>query len=94
VEALMERRPSIERPLWVKVALWGVPNRAVAWALFWLCVAVAPVFFVISFWNPFLVFFWFGTWDPIFFFLGVYFVLVALWYWLAIRWVDQHGGWS
>ena len=89
----MERRPSIERPLWVKVALWRT-NRALAWALFWLCVGVAPVFFVVSFWNPFLRFFWFGSWDLVFFLLGVYFVLAALWYWLAIRWVDQHGGWS
>jgi len=77
----MERRPSIERPLWVKLGLWAVPNRAFAWAFFWLSITLALVFFV------------FGYWGPFFFFLGVLFVLVALWYWLAIRWIDQHGGW-
>ncbi len=70
-----------QRPLWVKLGLWGLPTRASAWAFFWLswgitvgCVA-------------------YGFWDRRFFFGGLL-VLAALWYFLAIKWVDQHGSWS
>jgi signal peptidase I len=34
----------------------------------------------------------YGFWDPRFF-LGTLLLLAALYYWLAIRWVDRHGGW-
>jgi len=75
-----EIRPAAERPWWVKVGLWGVPNRAAAWAFFWLSIALAVGCIVYGFWAP-----------P--FFAGDLFFLAALWYWLSIRWVDRHGGW-
>jgi len=68
------------RPAWVKFGLWGLPNRGAAWACFWLSVALSLVGA-------------YGFVDRRFFGFGAL-VFAALWYWLAIRWVDEHGGWS
>jgi hypothetical protein len=35
----------------------------------------------------------YGFWFPRFF-IGLLFIPAGLMYWLAIRWVDQHGQWS
>lgn len=77
----MEReKPTKKRPLWVKIGLWGVPGRAGAWAFVWfsIIVAVACVFY--------------GFQDKRFFYGGLI-VFAALWYYLAIRWVDRHEQW-
>jgi hypothetical protein len=71
----------IERPLWVAVGLWGGPGRLSAWGFFWLSLALAVGSFV------------YGLFDSRFLVGGVFF-LSALWYWLAIRWVDRHDSWS
>jgi hypothetical protein len=70
-----------ERPLWVRIGLWGLPNRAWAWAFVGLSVAIAAGSVAYGFID--------GR-----FFIGGLVVLAALWYYLAIRWVDRHGGWS
>ena len=77
----MEReQPKRERPLWVKIGLWGLPTRGPALALCWLCVVLAVASAVYGFWDARV-------------FAGVLLGLAALGYWLAVRWVDQHGGW-
>lgn len=77
----MEEFAAGERPLWVKVGLWGLPSRVSAWAFFWLAIALAIAAAVYGFWD-------------IRFIGGVGLVFAALWYWLAIRWVDKHDKWS
>jgi hypothetical protein len=61
--------------------LWGLPNRLAACAFFWLSLALAGACVAYGFVNPLA-------------FLGGLMVFAALWYYLSIRWVDQHSGWS
>jgi hypothetical protein len=68
------------RPFWVNVGLWGLSSRASAWLCFWLSMAIAAGSIAYGFLNPR-------------FFVGGTMVLAALWYYLAIRWVDQYGRW-
>ncbi len=70
-----------KRPLWVKVGLWGIPNRASAWGFFWFCL-IATVACVA-----------YGFVDPRFF-VGGLLVFAGAWYFASIRWVDRHGHWS
>lgn len=74
----------VDRGTWppmVRIALFGVPNRTAAWICIWLSIALAVGSVAYGFINPI------G-------FLGVAFVLAALWYFLALRWVDQNSKWS
>jgi hypothetical protein len=71
----------IRRPLWVRIGLWGLPTRRWAWAFVWLSFAIAIG----------CVTYGFVDWR---FALGGLMTLAALGYYLAIRWVDHHGGWS
>jgi hypothetical protein len=69
-------------PWWVHVGLWGVATRRSAQAF----VAIALGFAGISmiggvFVHPRL-------------FIGAVFLLAALWYWAALRWVDTHDHWQ
>ena len=65
------------------MGLWGIPDRAIAWAFFWFSLFLAVVPTVRAYF----------TGDTQHFLCGL-FGLAALWYWLCIRWVDEHGGWS
>jgi hypothetical protein len=76
-----DKQPKIERPLWVKMGVWGLPNRASVWAFFWLSLILAGVCLVYSFWNIRAL----G---------GGLFLLAALWYYLTIRWIDRHDHWA
>jgi len=73
------RRP--ERPFWVQVALWGLPNRTSVWACFWLAVilTIASMLYALH---------------DVRFFAGALFIFAALWYYLAIHWIDQHDRWA
>ncbi|HEV3262572.1 MAG TPA: hypothetical protein VG013_37315 [Gemmataceae bacterium] len=73
-------KQDIRRPLWVRLGLWGLPERATAWGFVWLCIALAAGSAIYGFWDAR-------------FFAGCLLVLAALWYWLAIRWMDQHDRW-
>ena len=73
---------TVERPPWVKVGLWGLGSRASAWVFFWLSLAIAAACVVYGFTND---------WRFLF---GGLMVFAALWYYLAIRWVDEHGTWQ
>ncbi len=68
-------------PWWVSLGLWGLPGRGWAWGFFWFSMLLAAgsvVAGVLVFWPAFF---------------GVVFVFAALWYYAAIRWVDQNGEW-
>ena len=75
--------PKKRYPWWVKLSLWGLPNRAAVWAFVWLSVALAVLCVGYAVAAP--------DWR---FFGGVGFLLSALMYWLSVRWVDRHGSWT
>jgi hypothetical protein len=69
-----------EWPLWVSIALWGLSTRASAWLFFWLSILIAAGSLAYSLIDARFT-------------LGGLLVLAALWYYLAIRWVDRHSSW-
>jgi len=75
---------SSDRSKWppmVRLGLWRVPSRRAALSYFWPCFAVGIASAAFGFVVP-----WFWS--------GGAFLFAALWYYLAIRWVDRHGTWS
>lgn len=78
---MKENTTGVTRPLWVRVGLWGLPRRSAAWAFFWLSMALGIGGIIYGFSDRR-------------FFAGALLFVAAGWYYLAIRWVDQHGGWS
>jgi hypothetical protein len=74
------RTPGATRPAWVSIGLWGLPNRKWAIAFMWLSLALAGTGIVLSLWIPRAA-------------VSVVFLFSAWWYWAAIRWVDDNGGW-
>ena len=75
---------SVDRSKWpmlVRLGLWGLPNRASAWAFSWVSLAIAAGCVGYGFVNGL------G-------FIGGLLVFAALWYYLSIRWVDEHSSWS
>jgi hypothetical protein len=81
-------KPFLERPIWVRVGLWGLTTRGAAMAFFWLSVVLA--------FAPLLLLIWV---EPVIVAIVMLFsvpgmLAAALWYWLAIRWVDRHDGWA
>jgi hypothetical protein len=67
-------------PLWVSVGLWGLPGRGWAWGFFWFSLLAAVGCTAYGF----------ISWP---FFAGSGFALAAVWYYFAIRWVDQNSEW-
>lgn len=77
------RVPREDYPWWVKLGLWGVPGRAGAWAFVALSILLAvgcAAYAIVS--------------NDTRFYIGLLFLLSALAYWLAIRWVDKYGSWQ
>lgn len=68
-------------PLWVGIALAGVPSRTACWWYCWFCLWLALAGLSAGFWMP--VLFW-----------GSGFVLAAFWYYAAIRWMDKQQRWT
>ena len=77
------RVPRHRYPWWVQVGLWGVPGRAGAWAFFAVAGLSAVALPAIGIATGIVAFY-----------AGLLFLLAALWYWLCIRWVDEHGSWD
>ena len=77
----MEEKQPVARPWWVKLTLWGLPNRTSALSFVWLCVGLAIVCVFLGFRDRR-------------FSLGAVWILPGLGYLRAVRWVDKHGGWS
>jgi hypothetical protein len=74
-------------PGWVRFGLWGLTIWGLTtrkWALIFLW--DEPLFVGLSIVAGFL-------WSPVFFYVGIYFSVRALWYWMALRWVDKHDAW-
>jgi hypothetical protein len=67
-------------PLWVSMALWGLPGRGWAWGCFWFSILLALG----------CIAYGFISWP---FFAGAVFFLSAFWYFAAIRWIDQNSEW-
>jgi predicted transporter len=80
---LPHKIPRERYPWWVKVSLWGLPNKASVWAFVCLSLicAVGCVVYASTAGNP--------RW-----YAGLLFLLAALIYWLSIRWVDSNGSWD
>jgi hypothetical protein len=76
----MEDKLRPARPWWVKVTLWGLPNRTAALAFVWLSLALAMGFVFLGFRDRR-------------FSLGGLWLMAALGYLRAIQWVDKNGGW-
>ena len=77
-QAIDER---VSRPLWVRIKLWGTRSRNGALAFCCGTLAVGIAFAIYSIVDP----------DAL---AGTALFAAALWYWLAIRWVDQHDRWT
>jgi len=77
---MADDKPSVERPLWVRIALCGVPNRGWAWACFWFSIVLTAACIAYGFINAL-------------FFTGSSFSFAALGYYLAIKWVDKNDHW-
>jgi hypothetical protein len=74
---------SVDRSRWpmmAQIGLWGLPNRAAAWAFFGLSIAIAAGCIGYGFVDRR-------------FFIGSILAFSALWYYLAIRWVEQNSSW-
>jgi hypothetical protein len=106
---IVEKRPAVNRPWWVRATLWGLPNRASAMAFVWLLLAVAAAIAICGFWDrrysvgaalvKAVGLVNNAALTPQFEGLIQNSVLLltvasAIGYLLAIRWVDTHGGWS
>lgn len=75
---------AVDRRTWppmVRFGPWGVPNRTIAWICVWFSITLAVCSVAYGFVEPI------G-------FLGSVFLLSALWYYLALRWVDRNSKWS
>ena len=68
--------PSVPRPWWVKFALFGLPNRALALASMWLLVWIAGLMVIAGF-------------RDLRYSAGAALLLPACWYLKAIQWVDS-----
>ncbi len=77
---MAEEQP-VARPWWVTVTLWGISSRSAGLFYVWLCVALATVFVMLGFRDRRFSF-------------GTVWLLPALGYLRAVRWVDKNGGWS
>jgi hypothetical protein len=86
-----------DRPLWVRVGLLGVPSRraALAWmngTLVFTILFLVAVFAVPITVNGVAVGLHARLLCAVPF--GLLSLVAPLWYWLAIRWTDEHDGWA
>src|SRR5262249_48871443 len=81
-----------DRPLWVRVGLFGVPSRraAMIWMVGSLVASMALIVAILAM-MPVMVTVM-GTGGTILAMCALF--AAPLWYWLAIRWTDEHEGWA
>lgn len=75
---------SVDRSTWpimVRIGLWGIASRKLAWFFVWLSVACAAACVAYGF-------------IQFKFFMGAAILFAALWYYLSIKWVDQTSSWA
>jgi hypothetical protein len=84
-----------DRPLWVRVGLFGIRRRKVAMGWMYGSVALAIVL-AVEFgwfvWDGFLTVLSVAGGVMMGGFLGL--ILASFWYLLAIQWADEHEGWA
>lgn len=68
-------------PVWVSLSVMWLPTRSSVWAFVWISLALAAASVIFGVWNHY-------------FFCGATFLVAALLYWLAIRWIDRYGSWD
>ena len=68
-------------PMWVRFGLWKVPSARAANAYRFFSGLIAVGAGIAGFQSP------------RFFLVAAAMGAAALWYWLAARWVERHGGW-
>jgi hypothetical protein len=71
----------MSRPIWVRIGLWGIGSRGAALGFMWFSFIAAIACSAYGFYDPR-------------FFAGGLLVLAGIWYWLCIRWTDEHDGWK
>jgi hypothetical protein len=86
-----------DRPLWVRVGLFGVPSRRAA--LLWMqgTLVLAILFLIVVLAVPITI-----NGVPVSLtsripgamLLTLLLLVAPFWYWLAIRWTDEHDGWA
>ena len=94
----MENRLSwVDRPLWVRIGLFGIPSRkaAMLWVKGSLALAIVGMLAIVI--SPVIAghgliglgigVFLAGIFGPLM-------LMATLWYWLSIRWADEHDGWA
>ena len=104
-----QSRPAVNRPWWVKVTLLGLPNRASAMAFVWVLLALAAAAAVGNYWGRRYSVGALLVKRAGFAIKGMVaadvenlvqgtvvlaLVVAALGYFVAVWWVDRHGGWS
>ena len=88
----------VDRPLWVRIGLFGISSRkaAMMWMKGSLAASITGTMAIIAgtVWilGANLVGFSFAF--AIALFLGMITLTSPLWYWLAIQWTDEHNGWE
>jgi hypothetical protein len=70
----------VEQPWWVEISLVGASSRSGQCTFFWLSVVLGTACVIYGFRDRR-------------FFRGAVVFLAAFWYWMTIRWMDQHGAW-
>jgi hypothetical protein len=82
-----------DRPLWVRIGLFGVPSRKAA--MLWMKGSLAAVVAVLGIQVAASVFMsGLGMSVALAALLDLLMLNGPLWYWLAIRWTDEHEGWA
>jgi hypothetical protein len=98
LENVMENRMHwADRPLWVRAGLFGVPSRKTA--LLWMngALAFAVLVGIAILAMPVSVNGIARGIDARALYAGLVvppLLIAPLWYWLAIRWTDEHDGWT
>jgi hypothetical protein len=68
--------PPIPPPL-IKLGMWGLSSRKVAFAYFWGCVGFGVLCLLLALITPWAL-------------IGAINFIGAWWYWAVIRWVERH----
>ena len=68
-------------PAWVRIGLWGINSRMAVWLFIAISFALAVGSCLYA-----------NTRNKPYFYWGSIFVLSGVWYYLALRWVEQNGG--
>jgi hypothetical protein len=98
-----ERLPAVLNrrgwPIYVRMGLWMIHSRKVAWRWVWLSAVTGVLVLIIALGAA--IYFFFRRDTPLIVisvFVGslsfVGWGLAAFWYYWAIRWVDQHDTWT